>query len=213
MSCTPEIRKKELRAGFLTSMAMGSVMSATLFYASHRGWNTDVAYPVIMFTTNVIGFALDILVAKRCFNSWSDPKTVEIYGYRGADWGRRAAWYGRSVLSMSFVRNLMLSLLDVLVISNLSKIAVHKLRGTWLAERVPKKVLDPVVTILMGLLTFNLFVNALRFSWAYQSEPDTLVTVVLAMWLVFVLYFEFEGGIGADAGAGSSGNEKTGGEK
>lgn len=193
MSCTPQLRKKELRWGFLTSIASGGINAGSLFYASSRGWDTRTAFPVIIFCVGLIGHAMDILIAKRCFSGWKDPDKVEIYGYGPYDWGRRAAWYGRSLVSMSFVRHLMIALLDALVVGKLTEISTSKLDESGGLSWISKKLRDPLVATFIGLITFNLYVNVLRFAWVYQSDPDVIITIMVSVWLVFVVYYQLDG--------------------
>ena len=191
MSCTPEIQKAELRWGFLTSLVSGGLNAAVLFYAGFKGWDPQVSYPVIMFTVGLLGHALDILVAKRCFGGWRDPSKVRILGYSSRDFARRLAWYGRSLVSMSFVRHLMVALLDALVVGKLTEITTDRLdRGkVWTSH---KWIRDPLVATFIGLITFNLYVNVLRFAWVYQNDPNISVTVIVSMWLLGVMYYQLD---------------------
>lgn len=193
MSCTPQLRKQELRWGFLTSLFSGGINTGALFYASNRGWDPKTTFPLIMFTVGLIGHAMDIIIAKRCFHSWSNSNVVEKYGYSPPDLRKRVLWYGKSLISMSFVRHLMVALLDALVVGKLTEIASKKLDGRVKTEkRVSNKWRDPLIATFIGLITFNLYVNVLRFSWVYQTDPDILVTVAVSMWLVFVMYYQLD---------------------
>lgn len=191
MSCTPSLQKKELRWGFLTSILSGGTNAAALFYAGYKGWDPKVSYPLIMFVVGLFGHALDILIAKRCFGDWRNPGQVNILGYTAADFARRVAWYARSLVSMSFVRHLMLAMLDALVVGKLTEIATEKLDAhrAWVDQ---KWIRDPLVATFIGLITFNLYVNVLRFAWVYNSDPNLSITVIVSMWLVGVMYYQLD---------------------
>lgn len=186
MSCTPELSKTELRLGLATSVVTGMVNAGLQVSASHAGLDPRVAVPVTLFSLGLVGHALDILLAKRCFPVWSGSGEVEVLGLGPRDFGRRAAWYGRSLLSMSFARYLLLSLLDTLVVSRLSQVATRKLDeyGLLVGQRVYR---DPLVVLMIGLITFNLYVNVLRFAWVYESSPNLSLTVILSLWMVYML--------------------------
>lgn len=191
MSCTPQIRKSELQWGVLTSLLSGGLNAAILFYASFQEWDTRVAYPTIMFSVGLLGHALDVIFAKRCFGEWGNPAKVNILGYTSADFGSRVAWYLRSLVSMSFVRHLMVALLDALVVGKLTEIATARLdRGNLYTKQ--KRIRDPLVATFIGLITFNLYVNVLRFAWVYQNDPNISITVIVSMWLLGVIYYHLD---------------------
>eukprot|EP00873_Tetraselmis_striata_P033806 jgi/Tetstr1/454070/TSEL_040989.t1 len=195
MSCTPQIRKLELTLGAVTSGVSGGLTAGLLFYGQHKGWDPDVSRPVTMFSMSVLAYALDVLFAKRCFQLWSNPDHVSVRGYGAADWGHRVLWFLRSLVSMVFVRHLALSLVDSLVISNVTEIASAKLDEMRLL--LQNKWRDVAVTGIVSVITFNMYVNVIRFSWVYSTAPNITITILLSMWLLFVLYYQVgRGGTG-----------------
>lgn len=190
MSCTPELRKLELRLGFMTSVASGGLNAGLLFYAGVKDWDPKVWFPVIIFCVGLLGHALDILLAKRCFGTWTTPSRNVILGFTPSDVGKRVVWYLRSLVSMSFVRHLMLALLDALVVGKLTEITSERMDRAGF--KVASKLRDPLIAVFIGLITFNLYVNVLRFAWVYETEPDLSITVIVSMWLVGVIYFQLD---------------------
>ena len=174
----------------MTSIASGGLTAALLFLAGYRGWGKQ-AFPLISFSVGLLGHASDILIAKRCFSDWRDPGKVSILGFSARHWGKRVAWYLRSLASMSFARHLMVSAVDSLVVGRLTTIACRHLdRAEVMTKR--KWLRDPLVAVFVGLVTFNLYVNVLRFSWVYQSDPNVAITVLMTMWLIGVIYYQLD---------------------
>lgn len=197
MSCTPKLRRTELRWGVLTSVLTGGAGVALVLYGGQREWPAP-ALPFVMFGVSLASHFLDIVVAKRCFGEWGGRK-VSVLGFTRPDMLKRLAWYGRSLVSMSFVRFVMIGLLDSLVVARLSEIAGKKL-DEWRFGVGWRKLRDPLLVIFIGALTFNLYVNTLRFDWAYSNAPNQAITVLVCMWLVGVIYYQLPAGGGACEG-------------
>lgn len=187
MSCTPELKRAELRLGFVTSIFVGIVYAGTIATASYTGLNQKIAIPVVTFVMNMLGYGTDILIAKRCFNDWDDPSSVSILHFSREDFAERWRWFLRSFVSMMFIRNIVLSLLDALLVAKLSELTTTKLDEVdFMTDQ--KRVRNILVPLFVSLVTFNLFVNALRFAWVYQIDPDIGLTTLIMFWLVFVIF-------------------------
>jgi hypothetical protein len=182
MSCTPAMKRLELRYGLLTSVAVAGSMGAIVLTTSPA---PDM-YALVSFVFSIVSYLLDIVLAKRCFESWSGDGRVQVIGIKAGEFRDRLAWCGRSLLSMSFLRFLALALLDSLVINMLTKFATAKLDKLKVAVE-HKRWRDPVVLFLIGAITFNLYVNVMRFTWVYTPTPSPMVTLIICMWLAFTV--------------------------
>ena len=84
-----------------------------------------------------------------------------------------------------------MSLLDALVVGTLTEMVTERLdrRGVWSAK---KWLRDPLIALFIGMITFNLYVNVLRFAWVYSNDPNISITVIVSMWLLGVMYYQLD---------------------
>lgn len=188
MACTPEMRRTELRLGFLNSVVVGTIYVAATLTTGYAGLDQKIAVPVITFVTNLLSYVSDILLSKMCFEKWDEVGKVVILTFSKADASQKFRWLLRSFGSMMFVRNVVLSLLDALLVGKLSEMSRKALDEEKILSG-PKYawVRNAFVTLAISVLTFNVIMNSLRFSWVYEIEPDISVTTIVAFWLVYMI--------------------------
>lgn len=138
---------------------------------------------------SIFGYTLDILFAKRDFRL---PGSTAIVPLPYTALRARAAWLARSFVRKQFFRYLVTVLIDTIVGIALLKAILDHLdrRGVWTAPPKRRALRDALVSSLVAIFTFVLYVNILRFDWAYRDGDDPVMNVVVLMWstLVLVMY-------------------------
>lgn len=184
-SCTVAERRQELRRGGIASLVVGTLYSAgtvaTSYYAPER---SAQVIPILSVFFSLVSYVADILFAKKCFKSF-DSDDGEVIGYGSSTLVRRATWLLNSLMTMSFVRTVLIAVLDAVLNSKLIA------RGKKFLDRNGvfannKKIRDTVLVLLVGSVTFNLYVNALRFQWSYSDEGELTTTLLVLMWLTLL---------------------------
>ena len=180
MSCTPELRNTELRYILYNSMIVGSVYVTTVVVSGLVGADPKLTVPLFTFLTNILAYATDILPSKICFEKWDEPGKIMILIFSRSDMGCKFRWLLRSFVSLMFVRNVALSLLDALVVGKLSEMARKKLddAGIMTGEKY-LWIKNAAVPMFINIVTFNLIMNSLRFAWVYEIEPDIGITMIV----------------------------------
>ena len=51
------------------------------------------------------------------------------------------------------------------------------------------KIITLLVALIIPTITFFLYVNQLRFDWAYEYKENFLLNVLMYVWLTIVLLF------------------------
>lgn len=188
MSCTPELRKTELRFGLYNSMVVGTIYVSAILIAGLSGADPKITVPVFTFVSNILAYTTDILASKICFEKWDDSGQIMLLNYSRSDMECKFRWLLRSFVSLMFVRNVALSLLDALIVGKLSEMARKKLddAGILTGENY-LWIRNAAVPLFINLVTFNLVMNSLRFAWVYEIEPDVGITVIVGFWLIYML--------------------------
>lgn len=147
-----------------THMGLGPVLSSFLF---------------VGVLGNVLGYAADILFAKATFSTGGGEPRAVPYGALGT----RAAWLAGSLGSRVFVRFLTLVGIDGIIVSTMLQALIDA------ADRLGARFTGR--NALMGLgvsaFTFLMYVNSLRFHWAYSTREDVLMNALVMMWFTLCL--------------------------
>ena len=169
-------------------MIVGTIYICALVLSGVAGADPKITVPVFTFLTNILAYTTDILSSKICFEKWDSSGQIMLLHYSKSDMVCKFRWLLRSFVSMMFVRNVALALLDALIVGKLSEMARKKLDEAGIL--VDKKYLwvrNAAVPLFITLVTFNLIMNSLRFAWVYEIEPDVGVTAIVGFWLIYML--------------------------
>lgn len=169
--------------GIFTHLVSGGVVSGlNVFGIAGLGWSPERSGFVFAYLIgSVLSYSLDILFAKRDFRMRDGTVAFVPYGQLG----RRAAWLMRSYAKKHFFRYVVAALLDTIVgLSLLRALITYMDRKRFLADW---KWRDPLAAVAVGVVTFFLFANVLRFDWAYAESDNPVMNMIVLMSTTVVL--------------------------
>lgn len=123
---------------------------------------------------NLIGYFLDIVAAKEKFSGTRVPYT---------DILKRVILALRSFSSTMFSKFTVTVIIDTVIVIEMLKTALD----VFDAYDIKFKFRNEITAAFISLLTFVLWVNALRFNWAYVEEDNPLMNIVMIAWLGLTL--------------------------
>lgn len=170
-------------------MTSGAAASGLNFGGMAIGLSPAVSTLLAIYILgNLLTYWFDILFAKRVFNI---P-----YGYQGrtshyegpvpyTEIGTRLMWLLRSMGGPQFFRYVISVIIDTLTGLAVMKTTIELLdeNEVLLEYRIYR---DFGVSSIISLATFFLFINVLRFDWAYndgRNSNDHIMNIVVLAWL------------------------------
>ncbi|AUF82160.1 hypothetical protein TetV_068 [Tetraselmis virus 1] len=187
MSCSSKNQTKELAGGLAFSGIVGVFFGTVVYLAEKFHPGKKWIQPLLNVIASLISYFLDIVFAKVCFQIFSSGK-VEIYSFTKEGLIKRFLWFIRSIPTFNFFRYVIIAILDAIVVRKLTT-RIEKLADNHNVMTSHKPIRNTIVTVFISFLTFNLYVNILRFQWAYVESTDNLIiTILLMLWLSFMLF-------------------------
>lgn len=177
-----EFSEEKIR-GALTSVASG--MTSGLLNVMGVSVGLSPIASTVIFTYlvgSILGYVTDVLFAKRSFQLTADgPMTIVPY----SQFAPRIAWMLRSFIGRQFYRYVITVLLDTLIGVAILSATVRFLDQRQMFKEF--KYRDAVIAVIVSVFTFFLYVNILRFDWAYSDKDDPFLNIVVLMWSTLVL--------------------------
>nr|WRJ69598.1 hypothetical protein TetV2_00149 [Oceanusvirus sp.] len=188
-SCDASLKTKEMFHGVIVSGVSGVGYAAFVWVGEKLSKDPRWVTPTASVLFNVIGYIFDILIAKKCYVDHSTG-VLKILRYDTKGWIDRLKWLIRSFATLTFVKYCLLTVLDTLMVTKLLERAKRIMNDNDVLTK-HKAIRNAAASVLISLITFNLYVNILRFRWAYSAGPDDLViTVILVMWMSLLFFYE-----------------------
>ena len=176
----------ELIGGGATSVAMGAIFAALVFAGEKLAKGAEWVATAARLATSLLGYCSDILFAKRCFHDASSDVVI-VYGYDRRGWNKRLKWLAKSFLTLTFVKYVVVAVLDSIVTGKLVQKFKQALDDKDILTKY-EKLRNTALAVFVSGLTFALYVNLLQFKWVYSSgNNDLLITIILSMWLTVML--------------------------
>lgn len=175
--CNPsDHHSTEKNIGIVTSIVSGGLAYLFMYLLELGKVEVGAASVIASAATNFIGYSLDVLFAKQCFGVFGSPgKSVTL-----SRAGERFFWYARSLVSFSFVRFCVTAGIDILVTLFVLRYAQDALDEAGVLTEWRWR--DPLLALGIAFVNFHLFVNRIRFEWAYAARPDPAMDVVMYSW-------------------------------
>lgn len=174
--------------GLIASLISGATASGINFGGIAIGMNPAVSTLLSIYILgNLMTYWFDILFAKRVFHI--PQGYAGIVPYEGplpyTAVGTRLMWLLRSMAGPQFFRFVISVIIDTLVGLAVMKTTIELLdeNEVLLEYRAYR---DFGVASIITLATFFLFVNVLRFDWAYndgRNSNDHIMNIVVLAWL------------------------------
>ena len=130
----------------------------------------------------VLGYSLDIVLAKREFVDAATQQPVEL-PYAAV--GQRLMWLLGSFVGPTFFRFVVTLIIETLTGIAIMQAVLEHLdrRKLWAEPAGRRRVRDAAVAIAVAVAVFVLFGNILRFDWAYNETAHPLLNMVVLMWM------------------------------
>lgn len=177
--------KDEKNMGKVTSIT--SVIIANLLnYILNIGFGLNIQQSTgisLYFVGNILGYILDLLFAKK------NLYLKDIYGktIKVKDFNDRIKFILLSFIDKYFIKFIILCIIDTIIGLILLKYTIILLDQYKIL--VNFKYRNLIVALLIPSITFFLYVNQLRFDWAYEYKENFLLNILMYMWLTIVLLF------------------------
>ena len=193
------VSSEETFRGLLTSIGTGSIVTILIYiglYVFKMSVN-NAAFIFNVLIGTIVAYSSDIIFAKKFFNLPSyggkkyDPESSSIeVPYN--DFKTRLSWWISSFKGKYFTKFLTVSIID----SSIYLVLLDFIKGYLDKKDINFKFRDLLIVMLLPALTFFLYVNQLRFRWAYDPADKPLMNILILVWLtvVFILnliYFRF----------------------
>lgn len=176
---------REKFVGAVVSALVGLLSTGILVGAQTMGASTEASVVYANLIGNFMGYTGDILIAKECFDMWNGSEYVPVK-YDQWDVRNRFVWYLKSLASKSFLRFVLTVTIDLIV-----SLAIIDLVTQLLDDLGIKfKFRDAIVAGGVSVFTFQIFVNEIRFNYAYKRSSNFTHDLVVFMWasVLIVIY-------------------------
>ena len=187
------INTDETFRGFLTSISNGSFLTI-ITYILLNVMNYSVNSVALI--TSIIGtftsYSLDILFAKKSFNlkEYKGKKYKETDDDVEVDYKDimvRLIWLLKSFTGSYFTKFLIVSVID----SAIYLVILDFIRRKMDKNNIKFKFRNLLLILILPSITFFLYVNQLRFRWAYDSNDKPIMNILMFIWLTILLILNF----------------------
>ena len=170
--------KGEQGKGILTSLSAGFIANI-LVMLGEKKWGMDVATSAAVFglgVGNIIGYIADIMFAKENFLI----KGV-LHQYGLGQLALKFKWLLNSFISKTFFRFWIIVFIDmILTLTLVDYLAKYMDENKWFTK---VKYRNSLIVFFISITTFLLYVNPLRFNWAYNINENPMMNIMILMWL------------------------------
>ena len=163
---------KEKVRGMVASVISGLTgNSMNLFGQSVLGLNPFVSTFLFMqLGGNLVGYILDIVLAKETFKGTP---------VRYSDLIARFRFMLISFSSTMFFKFIITVIIDAIIVVEMLRSVLDILD----ANNIQFKFRNEITAGLISFVTFVLWVNALRFNWAYAENENPVMNIIMVAWL------------------------------
>ena len=177
--------KDEQNVGKLTSIVSVIVANVlNIFLNVGLGLNIQQSTGLSIYVVgNLVGYVLDLLFAKRKLYMKDEngkPKLIK-------NFNDRVIFLLFSFYSKYFFKFLILCIIDTAIGLILLKYAILMLDKHKIL--VDFKYRNLLLALIIPAITFGLYVNQLRFNWAYEFKENLVLSIIMYMWLTIILLF------------------------
>lgn len=177
--------KDEQNVGKITSIS-SVIIANILNYILNIGLGINIQQSTgfsLYFVGNILGYIMDLLFAKRKVylkDKNGNPKLVD-------NFNDKIKFVLLSFIDKYFIKFVILCIIDTIIGLILLKYCIDILDKHEIL--MDFKYRNLIVALLIPAITFFLYVNQLRFDWAYEYKENFLLNVIMYVWLTIVLLF------------------------
>jgi len=174
--------------GTLTTVISGAVGKIINLILLQMGLGQYFAFVIYAILSNLLTYTLDILFAKRIFHLAQGfaGQTPYIGSVPYHDLGTRASWLIKSLASAQFFRFVVTMIIDFIISISI----IDFLKKYMDMKEIHFWGRDFMIATLVPAFTFLLFLNILRFDWAYNEKASPIMNIIVLLWVsMFILVF------------------------
>ena len=177
--------KNEKNMGKLTSIT-SVIIANILNYILNIGFGINIQESTgisLYLIGNILGYVLDILFAKKnlyLIDKNGNPKLID-------NFNDKIKFVLLSFIDKYFIKYVILCVIDAIIGLILLKYCIEILDENKILLNF--KYRNLIVALLIPTVTYFLYVNDLRFDWAYEYNENFLLNVLMYVWLTIVLLF------------------------
>ena len=177
--------KNEKNMGKLTSIT-SVIIANILNYILNIGFGINIQESTgisLYLIGNILGYVLDILFAKKnlyLIDKNGNPKLID-------NFNDKIKFVLLSFIDKYFIKYVILCVIDAIIGLILLKYCIEILDENKILLNF--KYRNLIVALLIPTVTYFLYVNHLRFDWAYEYNENFLLNVLMYVWLTIVLLF------------------------
>jgi hypothetical protein len=174
--------EQTVRGAAMSTLAAGAGGAMAYVAEKHVGVNPVLStFLFISVMSSVLGYAGDILFAKAAFSDFGSDAPPRAVPY--SDVRYRVSWLVRSLRTKVVTRFMTLVAIDGMIVSTMQRALMD------VFDRLDMKFRIRDVLLGMGVsaFTFAMYVNSLRFNWAYKTREDAVINALVMMWFTVCL--------------------------
>ena len=177
--------KDEKKLGKLTSIT-AVIIANILNYILNIGFGINIQESSgisLYLIGNILGYVLDLLFAKKklyLIDKNGNPKLID-------NFNDKIKFVLLSFVDKYFIKYVILCVIDAIIGLILLKYCIEILDENKILLNF--KYRNLIVALLIPTVTYFLYVNNLRFDWAYEYNENFLLNVLMYVWLTIVLLF------------------------
>tara|TARA_B110000259_G_scaffold187884_2_gene243835 strand:- start:3067 stop:3714 length:648 start_codon:yes stop_codon:yes gene_type:complete len=174
--------KEEKNKGLLTSaisFSIANVLNVFLNTNLQMDIQKSTFLSLYLFG-NIIAYSLDIVFAKENLYVNNKYGKVPLNHYK-----TRLNFLGKSFFSKYFARYIILGIIDSIIGLILLKFIINLMNRYELL--LDWKYRDVLIAAFVISFTYQLFLNHLRFDWAYEYKENFILNILIYIWFTLII--------------------------
>ncbi len=173
---------QEKNKGILTSAVSFSIANLlNVFFNKNLQIDIQKSTFISMYLIgNILGYSLDVVFAKEKLYINNRYGNISLNNYN-----TRLNFLIKSFFSKYFIRFMILSIIDSIIGLTLLKFLI-KLMDKY-EILIDWKYRDLLIAAVVVSFTYNLYLNQLRFDWAYEYKENYLLNILIYIWFTLII--------------------------
>ena len=173
---------QEKNKGILTSAVSFSIANLlNVFFNKNLQIGIQKSTFISMYLIgNILAYSLDVVFAKEKLYINNRYGNISLNNYDA-----RLNFLIKSFFSKYFIRFMILSIIDSIIGLTLLKFLI-KLMDKY-EILIDWKYRDLLIAAVVVSFTYNLYLNQLRFDWAYEYKENYLLNILIYIWFTLII--------------------------
>lgn len=173
---------QEKNKGILTSAVSFSIANLlNVFFNKNLQIGIQKSTFISMYLIgNILAYSLDVVFAKEKLYINNRYGNISLNNYNA-----RLNFLIKSFFSKYFIRFMILTIIDSIIGLTLLKFLI-KLMDKY-EILIDWKYRDLLIAAVVVSFTYNLYLNQLRFDWAYEYKENYLLNILIYIWFTLII--------------------------